>query len=573
MKYYLKNPDANINPFNIGEITNILFNNREITDINKYVAPTKDDLLNPFDLENMQQGINLLIKHIENNSKIFIIVDSDVDGYTSASILYNYIMYLYDDCDIEWMVHEQRSHGINLDLIPKDTKLVICPDSSSNEFDKHQTLKEQDIDVLVIDHHEATHLSEHAVVINNQLSPNYANKTLSGAGIVYKFCQGLDQVLKQERADYYLDLVALGIIADMSDVRPLENRYIIDQGLTNINNRFMQELINKQDYSLGSLPLNTIGVMFYLAPIINAVTRVGTLSERSIMFEGFIYGDLAVKSTKRGAAEKDLETIAEQAVRVAMNCKNKQKKLVDEVKQQIQDDLATQNLDDIPLILVSFDSIQNKNLTGLIANQLAAEYKRPVLFLVKRGDVLSGSGRNYGFHEVDNLKECLQNSNLVDFAEGHQSAFGVQIQEGKVEEFLDNINDFMPTSGVIEDQYIVDFIFDAELLTASAIQKITQLRKLWGKGFDEPLIVVEDIPVNQHNFTLMGQKSAHMKILHNNVSFIKFWIKEDDRKNFKDLPVLVTVVGRADINLWNNQINYQVIIQDYEIKPDNSYGF
>lgn len=108
--------------------------------------------------------------------------------------------------------------------------MVIAPDSSSNDYDEHKKLKERGIDVLVIDHHEAEKVSEDACVINNQLC-DYPTKSLSGVGMVYKFCQFIDSIMDTDYADYNLDLVALGMIADMMDMRDFETKHLINRGL------------------------------------------------------------------------------------------------------------------------------------------------------------------------------------------------------------------------------------------------------------------------------------------------------------------------------------------------------
>ena len=92
--------------------------------------------------------------------------------------------------------------------------MVIIPDAGSNQYEEHKKLKENGIDVLVLDHHEASHYSEDAVVVNNQLSESYQNKTLSGVGVVYKFLQYFDSQIGTKDADEALDLVALGMIAE-----------------------------------------------------------------------------------------------------------------------------------------------------------------------------------------------------------------------------------------------------------------------------------------------------------------------------------------------------------------------
>jgi single-stranded-DNA-specific exonuclease len=573
LKYKLLN-DTKYNPFT--DIQEVIFKNRNISNMIEYMSPEESYLHSPFLLDNVEMGIGVLLSHIKNGHKIFIVVDSDVDGFTSASIIYNYLKIAFPKVDLEWMVHEEKSHGINLERIPEETKLIICPDSSSNEYEKHAYLKHQHgIDVLVIDHHDAEKYSENAVIINNQLSEKYPNKWLSGAGVVFKFCQALDSHLDVAYAENFIDLAAMGIIADMMDVRELENRYIITKGLKNIQNPFFKELISKQQYSLGTQALNAVGIMFYISPLINAVTRVGTLEERETMFLAFVEGDKMVISDKRGATEKDKETIAQKASRYATNCRNRQKKLVDEIKEEVELNLDDINTEKYPLLLVKLEEISNKNLTGLVANQLASKYKKPVLLLVDQGDDnFLGSGRNYGYSEITDLKDCLNKTKLFDFAEGHQSAFGAKISLDNIDTFLDQLQEVFPAIENLEDTYLVDFIFRAKDFDTTMIRDITKLRTLWGKGFDEPLITIVDLPVNSSNLTVMGQKSKHLKFEYQDITYVKFHVKQEEIDTFLEKDIMLNIVGRCDVNVWNTNFTYQVIIQDYEItKEESEFAF
>ena len=116
--------------------------------------------------------------------------------------------------------------------------MVIIPDAGSNQYDEHRQLVEKGKTVLVLDHHEAPFYSDNACVVNNQLC-DYPNKTLSGAGIVYKFCCYLDTVLDINVAQDLVDLAALGIIADVMDLRNIETKRILDLGFANIKNPFI----------------------------------------------------------------------------------------------------------------------------------------------------------------------------------------------------------------------------------------------------------------------------------------------------------------------------------------------
>lgn len=182
----------------------------------KHYLNTNDfDIIDPVPYlgEYLKQGAQMLIQHISENHRIMIQIDSDCDGYTSAAHLINYLYCLFPafvQNNICYRIHTGKQHGIILETIPEDVKLVIAPDSSSNDYEEHKILNERGVDVLVIDHHEADKWSEHACVINNQLS-SYPTKSLSGVGMVYKFCSYIDRILGINYADQFLDLVALGI--------------------------------------------------------------------------------------------------------------------------------------------------------------------------------------------------------------------------------------------------------------------------------------------------------------------------------------------------------------------------
>ena len=129
-----------------------------LQDVRHYLNTSDEDILDPIYLDNMEEGAKMLILHISQGDKIWIQIDSDCDGYTSAALLINYLNSLFpgfSQNNISYRVHEGKQHGLILETIPKDVKLVIAPDSSSNDYEVHAALKAQGIDVLVLDHHEA----------------------------------------------------------------------------------------------------------------------------------------------------------------------------------------------------------------------------------------------------------------------------------------------------------------------------------------------------------------------------------------------------------------------------------
>lgn len=274
------------NDYLIDPVKTIL-NNRGVVDIDAFLNPTESVINSWMDLGNIVRAAECLTSHIKEKNNIFIQIDSDVDGLTSSAILVNYLKRVFNDINLEWRLQTGKQHGIIVDTIPENTQLVIVPDAGSNQFEEHATLKEKGIDVIVLDHHLCDKESENAIVVNNQLSPKYKNKNLSGAGIVYKFCQAMDHYLGVNYADDYLDLVSLGNIADMIDIRELETRYYVLKGLQNINNTFFKTLIEKQSYSMKNI-VNPVSVAFYIVPLLNAAIRVGTQEEKENVFKSLI---------------------------------------------------------------------------------------------------------------------------------------------------------------------------------------------------------------------------------------------------------------------------------------------
>mgnify|MGYP003289474170 CR=1 FL=1 len=208
-----------------------VFYNRNIPlgEAKHYLNTTDDDIINARLLDNIEDGAKMLISHIQHNNKIFVQIDEDCDGYTSGALLLNYLNSLFPhhtQNNIIYKTHNCKAHGIVLEDIPEDVKLVIVPDAGSNEFEKHAILKNKNIDILILDHHNVEELPTEVCLINNQAC-DYPNKTLSGVGVVYKFCSLIDSLLGINNADNFLDLVAAGCVADMMPLNNFETKHLI----------------------------------------------------------------------------------------------------------------------------------------------------------------------------------------------------------------------------------------------------------------------------------------------------------------------------------------------------------
>ena len=224
----------------------------------------------------------------------------------------------------------------------------------------------------------------------------------------------------------------------------------------------------------------------------------------------------------------------------------------------------------------------DKNLTGLIANQLMAKYQRPVLLLNKcineetKEVSWEGSGRGYDKSSFENFKDFLNNSGLVMYGEGHQSAFGSGILDSNFDKFIEYSNsalkdyDFSPS-------YKVDYIFKHDDMNIKDILDLANLKSVWGQGIEEPLIAIERIKIGNDNIRLMSaDKNPTLKItLPNGMSLIKFKSSQEEYESLctKLGCVTINIVGRCERNVWNGIVSPQIIVENYEIVGKTEYYF
>lgn len=530
----------------------------------------------------------MLVQHIYQGDKIFIQVDSDCDGYTSASVLINYLNCLFPGFtqnNIVYRVHEGKQHGLILDTIPEDVKLVIAPDSSSNDYNEHKELARRGVDVLVIDHHEAEEISEYACVINNQLC-DYPTKSLSGVGMVYKFCCYIDEILNVDYANQFLDLVALGLIADMMVMTDFETKHLINLGLSQIINPYFRAMTIKNQFSLGGT-ITPFGVAFYIAPYVNAVTRCGTQEEKLILFESMLEFKAyeMIASTKRGF-KGQLETRVEQACRNCTNIKNRQNKARDASLKIIEQIIENENLLANKIILVKLDAEHSidRNLTGLVATKIANEFQKPTLILNETVHeeeentytLWEGSGRIFNQSNFTTFRKFLSESGYFEYAEGHEGAFGAGISPDKVDEFISYSNEFLADFD-FTPKYYVDFIFDANLLTPAEILNLANFDNLWGQGVEEPFVLIKNIRVTKENIQLLKETTLKITLPADgqDISLIKFGSSNLEYEGlYSELGyVTINVIGHFQKNIWNGNISPQINIEDFEIVERTVYYF
>lgn len=554
---------------------------RGVEDIEGYVYPSKDYEINPRNLDNIDAAAHLLYKHLENDNNILIVQDADTDGICSAAMMWLYIKDFYPNARLEYVCHEHKAHGLDDiidDVEESDYDLIILPDASSFDIKEHERLVKVGKEILVLDHHDAECYSPYAVVVNNQLSQNYSNKSFCGAGIVYKFLMVMDELMNSPaHCENYMDLCALANVADCMSMKHPETRYYIMEGLKRVKNEGLKAFINQQSYSLfkETKELGYINVAFYIVPLLNAVVRVGTMEEKRLLFEAFINPNKLIQSDKRGSKPGDMEKVAVEMARRASNARNRQNKIKEKATELLDMRVHKYELLDNKILIIPVEDKDNipQELRGLICAQFVNRYHRPCAIVARNNEgFLRGSIRgNDSFLEVPDFKAFLESSGLPEYIQGHANAAGLSIHENNLDALLEYANSHISDEG-LSNVYFVDYIFNEDENIRGMLLVIADHPELWGNDIEEPAVVVERIPYYKEQLFIMGENKDSSKFTHNGVEFVKFKDSDFVQEMTAYNRGYITVYGHIKKNTWAGRITPQILISDYEIE-DATYEF
>ena len=556
------------------DIAKTILNNRGISNVNKYLHLDKDDIEDYNDLDNIQEAVECFVEHFENKKNIFIIPDEDADGYTSASMMYLYIKELDSKYPVHYILHNNpKVHGLNDcdDSVLSSGDLLIIPDAATNDAEQCNKLIERGVSIIILDHHDENYGEESeikidyqtaknnkAIIVNNQLSPNYINKELSGAGIVYRFLQAIDDYFWVEYADNYLDLCAVGNIGDMMDIKSFETRYLINEGVGNIHNNFLLALSKSQEFSTKGI-INIHNISWYFTPVINAVSRMGSYEERDLMFRAMTNQYEEFDYYKKKEDITISENIYDRAVRLAKNVKSRQDKQRD--------------IDDKVIILESKKA--KHGLIGMSCMKLAEVVKRPVIIVKEHEDngiiTLRGSCRNYNDSPIADLKQIINQTKSFEFCSGHGNAAGLAILPENVSKARNMFSELLKDVD-FDEPTKCDFILDINELDISFIKDIDNIQWLFGYGLKEPKVVIENIWINKDDIALYGKNMDTLSFEIDGIKFIKFKCADGDFlydyvNSWEETEdcIGINAVVECSLNSYNGIIAPQCTIIDYEI--------
>lgn len=539
--------------------------------------PRDSDLDNPRDLLNIEKAVKTAWTMMTNGIKSWVVVDSDTDGYTSASILINYLRRRFPQNEIGYSLHPGKEHGIVIEDIPLDADLIFVPDAGSNNYEEQKHFCELGKEVIILDHHDVDNYEDTgAILVNNQFSPDFRNKNMSGAGIVLMFIMMMDEMYYPSQEIYkdYFDLAAVGIIADAMNMTALGNNYLAFYGLRNIRNKLIHEIAIKQSRGIKNPnSLTKIDVAFYIAPIINGVIRGGEMEDKMAVFKAMSTEDSTedIVTTWRGVERH--ETLYEYAARLAANAKSRQDSQKKKAFEWLCGKIREEGRDKDNLIIVPLNATESKkvnpNFTGLIAMELVKEFNRPSLVLRETDfegkHMFGGSGRNGNFYGLPDLKTFLHQAGVY-YAEGHANAMGVFLLPEEVDKLKEYANTKLNPLA-FETVYEVDYIFKDKFdIDYEMLFQMASYDELWGNSIPQPKFAFT-IDYGKTDIMIMGKDHSSVKIRCGQIDFVSFKNAALAEKLVEVSNGTATIVGRPQINEWNGNVNVQIMIDDIKIEP------
>lgn len=520
------------------EIINALLESRGIENYDKFLTPTEDSMIPFEEMIGLENGARIVLDTLNNDGKFIVHFDVDNDGISAGTIMTRYLLNFTSN--IETRINDGKEHGVeNFDLanVDEDTTIIIV-DSLNNDPTVYQRILHTGAKLLVLDHHLIEEKLWDEVWANNteqfcliSSANDYPNPALSGAGVVFKFCQYLDEVTWNDYANEFWDLAAAGIIGDMCDIseQSPENRYICYMGFNNQKNLAISK-IN------GAYGFDAKAISFGISPLINAACRMHENQKAMKLF-------LSDDAKEVNSLIKDLK-----------KCKENQNEIV----ASQMDELLRQGEEQLNQKCMYFFIDADAEIAGLMGNKLLEIYQRPLFVLRKHGDQYAGSMRAVG---VENFAQIV-NDTGIGSCMGHELAAGAFIPIDRFDEFKNKIEEVLSEIEFV--QYIdVDIQLDPIQITDTLIKEIKKINRISGSGFPSITVMIGDISFFEVKSMSNGK---HLKIETPDIIFIKWNFSNWEMFDDIDEDTELSGVGQLDSGFFGRTYYKQLILSDFKLE-------
>ena len=524
-------------------------------DARAFFRPDLGDLHDPFLMKDMDKAVERLTKAMRKNEKILIYGDYDVDGTTSVSLVYKFLIQIYSNLDFYIPDRYDEGYGISIKGIDYAAEngfsLVVALDCGIKAVEKVKYAASKGIDFIICDHHTPDKELPPAVAVldSKREDCTYPYKHLSGCGVGFKLIQAFAQInnIDFQHLIPLLDLVALSIASDIVPITG-ENRILAFYGLKQLNTnpstgvKAILEVCGLKDKEI-----SISDIVFKIGPRINASGRMKLASEA---VELLVSRDYAFAFEKSG-------TINE----YNNDRKDLDKNITDEALSVIKTDESYAARKSI----VVYKPDWHKGVIGIVASRLSEEYYKPSIVLTKSNGFASGSARSVpGFDIYKAIESCRD---LLENFGGHMYAAGLTMKEENVEKFTRRFEEFV-AENILEEQTYPQIEIDAVLQFNEITPKFFRVLKQFGPfgpGNMKPIFESKNV-YDFGSSRLVGKEQEHLKLelidssSENVMSGIAFRMFEynDHLKALNPLDICYTL----EENNFNGNTNIQLMIRD-----------
>jgi len=533
---------------------------------NDFLNPKiKHSMPNPFLLKSMDTAVNTIIQHIIKGNHICIYGDYDVDGASSAAILAKFLKNFTNNFFIFIPDRVKDGYGPNIkifeDIASKDVKLIITVDCGTTSFEPIAFANSQNIDVVVIDHHQSTEIlpAAKAIVNPNRFDENSLLTYLCAAGVVFLVLSAILMRLREK--DFFnkknilepnllnfLDLVALGTVCD---VVPLEglNRAFVYQGLKVLQKRNNLGIKTLSDVANINSKISTYHLGYIIGPKINAGGRIGK-SDHGANLLLTDDPEVAFKISKE------------------LNQLNEKRKSIESVV--LEEAIAIAKKKDNNPVLVISSNTWHEGIIGIIASRLKDHFNKPAFIINFEVDFGKGSARSLPGFDIGSAIVRAKQSNIITKGGGHKMAAGFSINKDKIDEFekflIDLFNKSNCQSSKEKDLYI-DTVLSSSAVNENFYNEINKLAP-FGSANREPRFVIENVSITKSLILKESHIKAFCKTSGNStINLISFnsvntaigtYLLNSKNKKYD-------IAGRLSLNEWNGKREVQFLLDDLAI--------
>lgn len=580
-KWLLRNRKVDLkamsDKYKISQLLCKLMVNRDITDesiINSYINPVYENLHSPKTMKDVVVAVDIINRKIQENKKIRIIGDYDVDGIISVFILYTALKKCGANVDYEIPDRIKDGYGINENIVKaaydEGVDTIITCDNGISAINQIQYAKDLGLTVIVTDHHDVPFVEEEGIrtfissqadaIINpKQIECEYKFKSICGAGVAFKLMEALYEELGMNKEECYklIEFVAIATVCDVVDLID-ENRIFVKNGLNMLNNtenigiKALKKACGIEDKEITAYHLG-----FVIGPCLNASGRLDSAKKG---LELLLMED-----------DKKAENLAQEIVDLNDARKNMTKEGVDRAINIIDSTDITNDK-----ILVVYIPDIHESLAGIVAGRVKEKYNKPTIILTKSEDGVKGSARS--IEEYNMFEGLLACKELLDKFGGHPMAAGLSLQEDKIDELRKDLNDKCElTDEDLTRKIMIDSSLPLEYLNINLIEELDVLEP-FGKGNAKPVFGVRDAKVTKA--MLLGKEKTVLKLrllTKNNITIDamifndlenfeskvieKYGNEElDNLYNKSNNNISMDFTFYPSINEWNGNKNIQIIV-------------